>query len=493
MLRTLAILPIFAALLGAHPMGNFSVSHYARIEVAPGGSRLVYALDLAEIPTFELFQQWGIEGRDAGEVQGKARAQAKEWMANVEVIRGGRRVLPSIRGVKSQVLEGAGGMAVLRVEIDSALDVAPGAIEYRDRNYEGRAGWKEIVIRAADGARLGEASHTARDLSAALTAYPADTTAPPQDLEASLSWTAAPVAARAPVVASAPPPVVEKAVPAATAAGTPSGTVVKGDYLSRLLRERALGWDLILLGLAAAFGLGAMHALSPGHGKTIVAAYLVGSRGTPAQALFLGGMVTFTHTISVFFLGLGVLFFQEYVAPERIIPVLGAVSGISIVCIGAWLLYKRTKALALADAHHQHSHSHVHSHGHPHSHGGSEHSHDIPDASEVSIGSLIALGASGGLVPCPSALVLMLSAIALGRTAFGLGLLVSFSLGLAVVLMAIGLAVIYAKHLLPEPDAAAQNPFFRLVPVLSAFVVMVLGMLMTLTSLGWIRNVPFAG
>jgi len=497
-MRALAVFPIVATLLYSHPMGNFSVSHYARIEVAPGGSRLVYALDLAEIPTFELFQKWGIEGRDSGEVQGKARAQAKEWMANVEVLRAGKRVLPVIRGVKSHILDGAGGMSVLRVEIDSTLDIAPGPIEYRDRNYEGRAGWKEIVLRAGNGVELRNASHSSKDLSAALTAYPADSTAPPQDLQASLTWaaTTAQVAPAAPAPGPAPGLTPEvTAAPAPAASKAPSGgTVVKGDYLSLLLRRQDLGWNLILAGLAAAFALGAMHALSPGHGKTIVAAYLVGSRGTASQAMFLGAMVTFTHTISVFFLGLGVLFFQQYVAPERIIPVLGAISGLSIVCIGAWLLYKRTKALALADVQGMHhSHSHAHGHSHSHSHGGSEHSHDIPDASDVSIGSLIALGASGGLVPCPSALVLMLSAIALGRTAFGLGLLVSFSAGLAMVLMAIGLMVIYAKHLLPEREAAARNPFFRFVPVFSAFVVMVLGMLMTLTSLGWIRNVPFLG
>ena len=259
-----------------------------------------------------------------------------------------------------------------------------------------------------------------------------------------------------------------------------------------------------------------MHALAPGHGKTIVAAYLVGSRGTLKHALFLGSMVTFTHTVSVFLLGLGVLFFQQYVVPERVIPVLGAISGGSIVFIGANLLYRRLRVLtgdtgSGVHNHHHYNFDHAHdpeqldpemrflpegySHdqnlssrggfAHTHTHDGQTHTHLVPDQ-RISLGSLVALGASGGLVPCPSALILLLSAIALGRTAFGLMLLVAFSLGLAIVLMGIGAMVLYARQLLPEGSDIRSRPFFRLVPVFSAVVVMILGVLMTMTSLGWI-------
>src|SRR5204862_5762106 len=122
------------------------------------------------------------------------------------------------------------------------------------------------------------------------------------------------------------------------------GTVVRGDYLSQLLRRGELGTGMILLGVCVAFGLGAMHALSPGHGKTIVAAYLVGNRGTFKHAIFLGGMVTFTHTISVFGLGLTTWYLSQYVLPEKIYPVLGAISGISIVWIGTSLFFRRLRA-----------------------------------------------------------------------------------------------------------------------------------------------------
>ena len=133
------------------------------------------------------------------------------------------------------------------------------------------------------------------------------------------------------------------------------GTVVRGDFLSQLLHQGEISWGMMLIGMAVAFGLGAMHALSPGHGKTIVAAYLVGSRGTPKHAIFLGGMVTFTHTISVFFLGIVTLFLSQYVLPEKIYPVLGAISGMSIVWIGAMLFFRRLR-LATGHAHHHHDH-----------------------------------------------------------------------------------------------------------------------------------------
>jgi ABC-type nickel/cobalt efflux system permease component RcnA len=267
--------------------------------------------------------------------------------------------------------------------------------------------------------------------------------------------------------------------------------VVRGDFLSRLLHRGDISIGLVLLGMAVAFGLGSMHALSPGHGKTIVAAYLVGSRGTIRQAVFLGGMVTFTHTISVFFLGLTTLFLSQYVLPEKIFPVLGAISGLSIVWIGGMMLYKRAQKLRHLEDHEHHHHDHGHDHTHGHHHGPGGHSH-VPEG-DVTLGSLIALGASGGLVPCPSALVLLLSSIALGRVGLGLLLLIAFSSGLALVLMGIGIVVLYAKHLLPDSQKAAAHPAFRIIPVVSAALIVCIGLVMTGVSLGWIQPNRLAG
>jgi len=244
---------------------------------------------------------------------------------------------------------------------------------------------------------------------------------------------------------------------------------------------------MIAVALGVAFVLGAAHALTPGHGKTIVAAYLVGSRGTLKHAAFLGAMVTFTHTVSVFLLGLATLFLFQYVVPQNVIRVLGAISGLSIVAIGGWMLFKRLRH----EHQHQHGHAHHHHHAHAHDHNhGHAHQH-LPD--EVSWSGLVALGASGGLVPCESALVLLLSAVALRRAGLGLLLLVSFSVGLAIVLMGIGALVIYAKNWLPAASRTSGNPFFRWMPVASAAVVLLVGLLMTGVSLGWIHPKWMAG
>ncbi len=254
---------------------------------------------------------------------------------------------------------------------------------------------------------------------------------------------------------------------------------------------------MIAVAIGLAFVLGAAHALTPGHGKTIVAAYLVGSRGTIKHAAFLGGMVTFTHTISVFALGLVTLFLFQYVMPQKVTQVLGAISGLSIIAIGGWMLFKRLRGAGHVHSHdhtheHHHHHDHDHPHTHTHSHGTDGHTHShVPD--EISWSGLVALGASGGLVPCESALVLLLTAIALRRVGLGLVLLVSFSVGLALVLMAIGVLVIYAKNLLPGGGQESGHPFYRWMPVASAAVVMVLGVVMTGVSLGWIQPHWIAG
>jgi nickel/cobalt transporter (NicO) family protein len=586
-LRLLFVL-VLGCVLEAHPMGNFSVSHYSRLEFQRDGLKLTYVLDLAEIPTFELFADWGVTPSDTVTLDRKAQDQARQWIRNLSISASGKNAAATLKSAKATISDGAGGMPVLRVAMEADVRSGPGELVYEDRNYSNRTGWKEIVIRKSHGVRLRSASQGEQDLSQGLTVYPPDLAlAPPQDLRALVSWdvnavqpSIAPLRPLTHSVSAARatrPPVTQPARPAVVASfaqNQPSapGTVTRGDFLSRMLREKRFGWSAMLIGFFVAFGLGALHALSPGHGKTIVAAYLVGSRGTLRHALFLGSMVTFTHTISVFLLGLGVLFFQRYVVPDQIIPVLGSVSGLSIVCIGLWLLYQRSMALiantparsaalelvlaaempasepepeevfAHAGAahhahdhmhaehqhdHHQHSqdvrhhaHDHAHGHGHhahdghhhhnhdhghahhpdhhpgafvhTHTHNGHTHSHEMP-ASRITLGSLIALGASGGLVPCPSALILLLSAIALGHAALGLFLLVGFSAGLALVLMAIGALVLYARHLLPKSESAGQHPAFRLVPVFSAVVVVVLGLLMTLTAAGVIQPVRFLG
>ncbi len=513
-LRTLALLVLAVTALLAHPMGNFSISHYARIAAHPDHVEIVYALDLAEIPTFELLRDWNLDRTSPkADLDAKATQQMAAWAGDLLVTAGGQPLRLEVKETQWAFADGAGNLPVLRITGRLRGKAAPGRLTYEDRNYPDRAGWKEIVVAAGQApVVLERASHTDRDISKALTAYPEDPTiAPPQDLRADLAWKVTPAvkAAPAPVIAPVeqPKPVLPVAQPTTSpaAAKAAPGTVQKNDALSRLLSRQDLGLAAMLTALALAFGFGAMHALSPGHGKTIVAAYLVGSRGTLKHALFLGAMVTFTHTVSVFVLGLGTLFLSRYFVPDKIYPILGAVSGLTIVWIGATLFYRRLHTLvthleherahmrepelAMAHAHSHHGHSHHHHHhGHQHDHGPGGHTHVIEG--EVTLASLTGLAVSGGLVPCPSALVLLLSSIAIGRIGLGLALLTSFSLGLAVVLIAIGVTVLYAKNLLPDTPKIRSSPIFTMLPVISAAVITVVGLLMTAAALG-IVNAPW--
>lgn len=244
------------------------------------------------------------------------------------------------------------------------------------------------------------------------------------------------------------------------------------NQLAELLRGRESDPLFLATALALAFFFGAVHALTPGHGKTLVAAYLVGSRGRLSDAVYLGGVVTATHTVSVFALGLITLYASTRIAVERIFPWLSLLSGAMVLVIGAWLLWQRVRGASGHDHDHTHapgpSHSHSHSHGHSHSH---SHSH----------GSLFSLGVSGGLVPCPEALVVLMLSVSLGRLGFGLLLLTAFSLGLAAVLIAIGSAMVLAggRFTAIQPSGALT----RRLPVASAAIVTVLGFWMTLEAL----------
>ncbi|BCL38711.1 nickel/cobalt transporter [Nostoc sp. MS1] len=196
-----------------------------------------------------------------------------------------------------------------------------------------------------------------------------------------------------------------------------------GEFFTKTLIHQQLTPSLVITGFGIAFLFGAGHALAPGHGKTMVAAYLIGSQGTPQQAILLGVVTTITHTLGVFTLGIVALVASQYILPDTLYPILSLLSGLSICAVGFWLLDQRLDT-------HEHDHHHHH---HPHS-------------KSVTTQSLITLGIAGGIVPCPSALVLLLSAIALHQAAYGVVLISAFSLGLASVLVAIGLVVVYAHQ-----------------------------------------------
>ena len=287
------------------------------------------------------------------------------------------------------------------------------------------------------------------------------------------------------------------AVPVAVEAGTPGdhgdgGTSGLEDTLKGMVGSEELSAGIILGALALALVAGAAHGLEPGHGKTIVAAYLVGSRGTVGNAMFLGGVVTFTHTFSILLLGLVALFATQYIDYREIMPWMGTASGLLIVALGGWLLVNQLRSAGAGHGHHHHHHGdhdhgddshgdhhhgdHEHGHGEDHHHG---HSHEMP--AKVTLGSLLTLGISGGIVPCPGALVILLLAVGLNRIAFGLLLLVVFSLGLAAVLIAVGVLFVKARPLVER--FSGDGKWIQRLPMASSAFIILVGLAITAKTL----------
>ena len=263
-----------------------------------------------------------------------------------------------------------------------------------------------------------------------------------------------------------------------------------GDRIKELITQ-PLTFQLALIALVVSFVLGGLHALTPGHGKAVVAAYLVGSKGRVTDAVFLGLVVTFTHTFSVIALGIIMLVAESYLVPEDIVPWLSLFSGILIAGIGAWLLVKNMKQYYSGgrrshapgqdhDHDQDHDHGHDHSHDHDHDHG-HDHSHSHVPSEQTGFWGLLSLGISGGIVPCVDALIGLLFAISLNKLVWGLIILSAFSLGLAAVLVAIGVLMVMAKPLIGR--FTGEGIWLQRLPIISAAVVILLGVVLAFKAL----------
>ena len=456
---------LFPLVALAHPLGNFTVNRYSRIEVGPERVTVRYVLDLAEIPTLQELQAVGVTS-----VPDAAQRAALLLRFGTAVHEGARlsigdtAVVLTQRGAALELIPGQAGLSTMRVTFDYATDVRVGdnaPITYSDATFADRIGWREIVLRAGSGIRLEGASVPSEDQTDELRNYPTDATRPP------LSVTRA-----AAVVRLAPGEGGAAANP--PGAGTSRlGVDALAAGVTDLVQAGARG-DLAatLLAILAAIGLGAFHAVTPGHGKTVMAAYLVGTRGSVRQALGLGAAVAVSHTLGVLLLALLILGASSVVAPERFYPYLSAASALIILGIGLWLLRGVLRARAHDRAHaHEHEHSHDHGHSHGHDHG---HDH-LP--STVGWRGLIALGVSGGIVPSASALLLLLAAVSLRRPDLGLVLIIAFGLGMAVVLVGIGLVLVRAGKFAERrlQDGAFLARVMPLLPIGTTIVVLIIG------------------
>ena len=526
----------------AHPLGNFTINHYTRIDASESGIEVFRVLDVAEIPTVQERQQIDADNDgavDPAEREAWASQKAADLAAGMTLTVGGDDVSLTAQSHELTFREGQGGLPTLRFTVTYAANL-PGdwresspRVEFTDQNYADRIGWREVVVRGGPGVELVDSSAPNADVSAELTVYPADQVSSPLDVR-SVAF-----GVRPGIGASLPDthPKQDTAV-----RGNPDGVLSR---FSDLIARDDLTPGVIAVALLAAVAFGAYHALTPGHGKTIVAAYLVGSRGTAWHALLLGLVVTVTHTSTVYLIGFVALYLSQYFVPEDFYPWLGIASGALIFIMGltlfvsrlrasglfrgagAWLLGRTSArqprlaaigesgavALAMpgAASFHAHDHGHAtvaehaheeHTHGPhaddaPHRHGfGPSHSHRIPgqDGEPVTLRSLVGLGVFGGMIPCPSAIVVMLSAIALHRVAFGLVLIVAFSVGLAGVLVAIGFALVFIRAMgdrlsfLQRIGARMEGGrlsslLLRVVPVGAAAAVIAAGLVITLRAL----------
>jgi ABC-type nickel/cobalt efflux system permease component RcnA len=524
---TLLICFVFVPAALAHPLGNFTINQYAGLRVSRDVIMIDYVLDMAEIPAFQeiaLFDANGNGQPDPAEASGYHARQCASLQPSLDLHLNNKPLGLSLASSSVEFPAGVGGLPTLRLtcEFQASVDVATStpALSFRNNAFPDRLGWTEVVV-IPDGVTLqGEFPSTSP--SSRLTNYPQDLLTSPLE-QRGVDFEITSIGVPAQNQSSAP---VERA-----------GSARRDDAFTRLILLDASQITLptLLLALAVSFVWGAMHAMTPGHGKTIVGAYLVGSRGTMKHALYLGLTTTITHTLGVFALGLVTLFAAQYIVPETLYPWMSLLSGLFVVGIGVNLFVSRFRSsgiklpkipaeipgshpspsLVFQHTHpqgegmdhphkyvlyasdsrehlhiHDHDHPHVHRHddhtshhghaGHDHDHGDGDHSHMPPE--EITWRSLLALGVSGGLIPCPSALVVLLGAIALNKIGLGLVLVLAFSLGLAGALTTIGMLFIYAGRLFER--FPSQGRVIRLLPALSALFVSLIGAAIIWKALG---------
>jgi nickel/cobalt exporter len=550
--RTGIVLFLFVLILGsatsfAHPMGNFSVNHYSKIKIGQQSIEIRYLIDMAEIPTFQEIRQFDITPTADDPSTSRYLDRQEQLLKEGLLLESDGQAI-RLDTISRQVAfaDGAGGLPTMKIGFvfRGKLGVTAGAhkLSYFDSNFQGRAGWKEIVV-LGDGVAILDSSAPGTDRSQELTNYSSDAlNSPPQQLSALIGFrTSEPErsASAAAVGTSsnrtiaqetnaahqspAPRPAYQEkgrssgAITSSdlrTAQSSPSGvassTVAPLSLAARTqntprsrftelisTQDKLSFWVLFSAALIAA-GLGALHALEPGHGKTVVAAYLVGSRGTARHAVLLGIVVSAAHTAGVYLLGALTLYASRYIVPEQLYPWLGAISGLSVAGLGIFIFLKHWTG---ETGEHSHAPGEQHSHwflsifkqATPKQTAATELANRAAISADskpvervLSLRELCVLGITGGIVPCPAALVVLLSAFSLHRIGFGLFLITAFSFGLAAVLVIVGLTMVYAKRVMSS-RVRAGNTALRYLPLLSSAFMVVLGVGITASAVASVQ------
>lgn len=434
--------------VAAHPLGNFTINHLAVFEPDGKQVHVHYVLDIAEIPTFQIMHASGTW--DRARVNAWKREEATRVAEGLSIRAQGNPVPLHLERTFATTRPGAGGLPTLYWTADytaalpSNTTIAVRDLVYADR----RIGWKDIILPGLS------------DPTDALRSYPSALIGSPRHNDsASFELLGDGRIAR-----------VQVSGDDASTWGVTS--LVRSSALSDLFGRDKQTPLLVFLTILAAFGLGALHGLEPGHGKALLAFTLVGARATFRQAVILAGALTFAHTIAVLLLGV-LLFFAAGFATESLFTWITLISGLAVTLIGA-----RSLAAAINRVRHTHAHSHGHSHTHSHSHG---HAHALPGSEPLHFPSAVVAAMSGGIAPCPAAIVVLLTALHLHRVGYGLFIIVVFSLGLAGILTALGFGVVHGAAWLQ-----ARSGYTRLAhvaPFVTASVISIIGATMLAAGL----------
>jgi len=465
--------------LGAHPLGNFTINHLTKLRIAGDRASVHYVLDMAEIPTYAAMRDVTPDGKmSAAQLAAWARAESAVLVPELHLTAGGKPLALVADTVHASTRPGAGGLPTIYLTLDAHATLPPArggrrTLAYEDTTFPARLGWHDVIV----GAQT-EPTHELTAYPNALLGSPRQTTSVSIDVARS----------GATIVAAVP----ETTTVTSVSAG-PAASQLRSNQLSDMLARGTGDWGFVLLTFVVAIALGALHALEPGHGKTLLAISLVGSRATVKQAAILAGALTVAHTIGVLALGLAIELLKGAFVPESIYPWITLVSGIAIAIVGARAVHRQIlerQPLAHVHVHahphtHPHEHEHVHGahahphpHPHPHGHDDLDHAraHAIPGNAPLRFGGTVWAAMSGGIAPCPAALVVLLAALALDQVAYGLFLIVAFSFGLAATLTGLGIAVVRgATWLQGRPQF---ERFVTYGPLVSACVISLIGAVM---------------
>lgn len=441
----------------AHPLGNFTVNTYNGLRIEPDAVAVEMVVDYAEVPTV---QRFGPGGADTGpERRHYAVSECRQMAGQARLRVGGVRTPLHVTTSSLVQKPGDAGLRTARLTCRTRTDVdATGhRIEFADGADLDQVGWHEVTA-TGDGVRIRNSNVSDHSISARLTAYPETLLSSPLDQhEAALTVVDG--------VAVQDRPTAERDLTRQTSPTRPAADRLTAAFTD-LVGSRELSPGFGVLALAIAVGLGLLHALAPGHGKTLMAAYLLGQDCTLRHVTVLGVTVTVTHTLGVLALGV-LLTVTALAAPAQMYAWLGAVSGVLVVTIGMVLLRRALRRRARP-----HSDGHAHRHGHS-------------DASlPTSTRGLVAVGFAGGMVPSPSALIVLLGGIALGRPWFGVLLVLAYGIGMTVALTGTGFALARGRDLVARwsthghatPGRSRVARAVAALPVATAVLVIIVGL-----------------